>query len=135
MVVKRKSKTREEREFVSVRIRNYTIKESYKLFCEQHPDLCSRSTFFKYKPKYVKISKRFTDFCPICKSSKKIFSKVEKNPSLASGLLKDTYEDAKFHADLVKKRNNDFVKCLENIKEHSCLLVMVISICNLHNIT
>ena len=98
--------------------------KSYKLFCEQYSDLCSRSTFglSQNTSKFLNDIPTSVQFV----KARKKFAKIEKNPSLAEGLLKDTYEDAKFHVDLVKKRNNDFTNNMANLKEHSCILIMVI---------
>ena len=119
-VVKRKSKKNKEQVVESIRIRNYSINECFKLFLQKYPKLCSRSTFFKYKPKNIKTSKRYTDFCPICKTSKKI---LKMNPGQL-GILQESYDDAVFHKELSVKRSEDIKNAINNITEGTCVLVM-----------
>ena len=118
-VIKRKSKNNVNRVVEPVRIRTFSINESFKKFQIKYPNLCSRSTFFKYKPKNIKTSKRYTDFCPICKSSKKL---LEMKPE--SGIYKDKYDDAIFHQELAKTRSMDLQETINNLKEGSCVLIM-----------
>lgn len=125
-VIKRRSRHQEERETVPTRYRMYSIKNSYKLFLEKHPDTpCSRSSFFKYKPREIKKARSKTDMCPICKVGQQLGDKIAKCPQSnrkERKVLQQQLEEFRFHSDLAKQMEKDYVNEVNEAKEGKCVI-------------
>ena len=125
MVMKRRYKSRQSVS-VPVYYRLYSIKESYEKFKTLHSNFkCSRATFYKYKPKNVKKSKKKQDCCPICKESKIHIPRLQ---SLHHSKLNQADRDAlaayEFHYDTWTRRAKDYQTDLMRLSDSQALITI-----------
>lgn len=124
--IKRRSRKRATGETVPVYYRQYTIREAFILFREEHPDIkCGRTSFWKHMPCNVKMPKSRQDCCPICKEAKRMIPKLEAiSPATITREQADALENYKYHQKIKDQRANDFAKQLDNLEEGKAVLVM-----------
>ena len=125
MVTTRKTKDSPST-FIPIYYRLHSIRDSFKLFKEEYPDVsCSRGSFFKYKPKQVKKPKSKQDACPICKESSRLLPNLEKShPSNLSHDDRKAIEAFKFHEKLWRQRSDDYDADLEKISEEEAIITI-----------
>lgn len=126
LVTQRTNKKSPDRQSKSkaIRYRLYSIAESFRRFQDMYPGIkISRSTFFKYKPKFVKKPISRQDCCPICKESAKYKPVLEKMNNLSAEEV-NALNAYKFHEHMKVTQNAHYKESIKNLKEKEAVMVM-----------
>ena len=125
-VVSRKSKRNPETIHEPLFNRQVTIKEAFKRFTIEYPDVkCSRTSFFDHKPANVKRGQSQQDCCPICAESCREMPKLEsRHASALSSEERSAMESYEFHKTHHAQRVQDFKGKLDLLKDHEAIFII-----------
>ena len=118
-VIQRKSKNHPDAITEPIFYRQYSIKETYEIFAAEYPDvICGRSSFFKYKPSWVKKPKSKQDCCATCKEARKEIPRLQSiHPLNLDSEERVALQAFLSHKNHVKNRMQDYNNQLDNLPE------------------